>query len=221
MDRLQLRERMRLLSGVLMDTLLEDDQAEAYLNEAYFSICSLAEWSFLYAEEVVSTSSADIPLPGDIGRVQAVSLSDSAADRNLLRRVNLLDIARYPKHRNDGLPWAWAMKGDDSVRIFPEPDAELDIEVRGWIDVPELAADADEPVFHSEFHAVVAYEAAANVLEAEGDDSGRSRDYRGEVQSYLGRMSRRYLPEGGQVVYAGAAEDDEAQAEQVPGEVAQ
>lgn len=206
MNRNQLRERLRNLSGVLMDTLLEDDQAHAYLNEAYFNICSLAEWSFLFSEQNVTTSSDTFGAPGAIGRIQDVVLNDLASDRRLLRRVPLSDLARYPRHRDDGFPWAWANVGATQVRVFPSPSTLTSFTVRGWIDVQPMTSGTSTPTFAAEFHAVVAYEAAANVLEAEGDDSGRSAAYRGEVQAYLARMARRYLPEGGQVAYPPSAD---------------
>ena len=196
MDRSELRERLRTLSGVLMDTLLTDQEADAFLNEAYLALCGLAEWSFLYDEVATSASSDTTGLPGSLGRVQAVLAGGRA-----LQRRDTLELARYPQSRQTGEPWAWAPVGDDAIRVFPTPEEPTEVEVRGWIDVAPMASDAAEPLFASEFHAAVAYEAAANVLESEGDDSGRSERYRGEVMAYLDRMARRYLPDGGQVSY--------------------
>lgn len=200
MNRADLRARLRTLSGVLMDTLMSDGEADAFLNAAYLSLCGVAEWAFLYVEEDATASAGTNPLPGGIGRVQDVLLADGG-DRRLLQRRSTHELARYPAHRDDGAPWAWAAVGDDGFRLFPGPQESTPVEVRGWIDPTPLEDDTAEPEFSPQFHDVVAYEAAALVLESEGDDSGRSERYRGEVQGYLDRMARRYLPDGGQVAY--------------------
>lgn len=191
MNRAELRERVRVLSGVLMDTLMSDPEADAFVNQAYLTVCGLAEWSFLYGTQG-HLAAETVPA---LGRVQ-----DVLHDGRTLQRRSLVDLDRFPPSRRQGAPWAWAPQGDSEVRIFPAPTAGT-VTVRGWTTPAPLASDTDEPVFAVEFHDVVAYEAAASVLEAEGDDSGRTERYRGEVQSFLDRMARRYLPDGGQVAY--------------------
>lgn len=208
MNRSELRARLRTLSGVLMDTLLTDVEANSYLNEAYLAICSLAEWSFSYTEASVPTVAGQgvYALPAGVERVQDVLVGQVA-----LQRRTVVDLDRYPTFRRTRAPWAWAPLGDTDVRVFPPPaSAGSTVTVRGWASPALLSADTSVPVFEDEFHPVIAYEAAANVLEAEGDDSGRSVVYRGEVGAYLDRMARRYLPDGGQVAYPNAEQRVEA-----------
>lgn len=219
MDLDALRARVRKLSGVEMESLLSPTELDQIINEAYLHMASLADWTFLYADEEKSLDVGDrvLDLPDPVATPHSVAVVEPASHRRLLRRRRIEDFDRYPEweaEATEGVPWAWSVRTDDTIEVFPEnDDNDTVVKVRGWKRVDPLESDDDEPIFDSEFHPVVSLDAAARVLYEEGDDSGRSARYRAEVISYLMRMGRRYLVEDTELparVYAAAfAEDSE------------
>lgn len=203
----QLRARVRSLTGVLMPTLVSDTDMDGYVNEGYQGILGAANWRFLYGEGdlVTVASQAVYDLPTAVDRAETVAVPTGGK----LRRRALDELDREPAHRRSGTTWAWAPQADGKVELFPVPAAIETYKVRGWTSLPDLTA-GQSPVFASEYHTAVAYEAAAIVLEREGDDSGRSEQYREEVARVLARMGLRYLPDGGEIAYPPAGPKDDA-----------
>lgn len=218
MDLNAIRTRVRKLTGVVMETLLTPTELDLIINEAYLHVCSLAEWTFLYADAALPmvVGQTTYALPGDVATARSVSVTAPTASRALLRPRTLEDLDRFPQWEAEataGIPWAWAIRSDTQIDVFPAPDsATTALLVRGWKEVAPLALDADEPVFAAEFHPVVSLDAAARVLAEEGA-APRSARYRNEVVSYLLRMGQRYSlpdPEAPARIYAAAAEDADA-----------
>lgn len=203
----QLGTRVRSLTGVLMPTILSDTDLHGYVNEGYHGVVGAANWRFLYHEGDIATTggTAVYNLPSGVDRAETVAVPSGGK----LRRRSLDELDREPSHRRDGTTWAWAPQADGKIELFPTPTAANTYRVRGWTSVSDLAA-GQSPVFASEFHTAVAYEAAAIVLEREGDDSGRSGEFREEVARVLARMGLRYLPDGGEIAYPPAGPKDEA-----------
>lgn len=198
MDLNAIRARVRKLSGVEMESLLTPSELDQIINEAYTHVCSLAPWTFLKAEAetTVAIGVRIVPLPDPVKLPLSVAMLSPSANRGLLRQRRSEAFDRYPEWEaepTDGIPWAYAIRTDTDLEVFPTPDSEVTLRVRGWIDVAELVNDTDTPIFAEQYHPVVSLDAAQRVLYEEGDDSGRSSRYREEALTYLLRMGRRYL----------------------------
>lgn len=202
MDLAAIRARVRKLTGVRMEELLSTADLDAIINESYLHICSLGDWSFLYADADIATvgGQATYALPAGVAVPLSVAVAAPAANRGLLRRRAIEDFDRYPTWEADaagGVPWGWAIRDHQNIAVYPTPGATIvTLRLRGWKKVAPLAAITDTPVFDAEFHPVLTLDTAARVLNEEGDDSGRSEQYRREATTFLLRMGQRYsLPE--------------------------
>lgn len=217
MDLTAIRSRVRKLSGVLMVELLSATDLDLIINEAYLHICSLADWSFLYADGSITTTAgtATYPHPSPVSTPQAVAISSPASARALLRQRVIEDFDRYPESEaqaTGGYPWAWAVRDHDSITVYPTPSVACTLLVRGWKAVEPLTTVTQQPVFEAEFHPVVTLDAAARVLNEEGDDSGRSEQYREEAVAFLRRMGQRYSlpdPDAAARIYAAVIPEPE------------
>lgn len=203
MDLVALRSRVRSLANVLIEEVLPEADLDLYINEAYQGLCVSAPWSFRYAEETLATVAGQelYALPGSLVEVSWVSSPDDGP-RRLLRRRRADQLERFPDHRADqAVPWGWANAGDGQLRLFPAPDAVYSLTVAGWTVPAALSAGTDEPVFADEFHPVVAYEAARQVLQREAADDSRAERFLAQVGWWVSRMATRYLPDGESVAW--------------------
>lgn len=213
-----LRGRARRLSGVHLKDLWPDSDVDSVVNEAYHRILALADWTFLHTTETIVDPDANLEIPEGMAAVRSVAMREP--ERRDLRPRTVEELDRQPSFQSDGLTWAWAVRDDRTLELWPEPEEGVEVVLRGWKRESELG-ESDEPVFDEEFHAVVAYEAAARILAEEGDDSGRSQAYREEVAGYLLRMGQRFVvgdPEEPARVYMSAlAPADDAEVGEQPG----
>jgi hypothetical protein len=182
----QLTERLRRMTGILMEDILSDDQILQMLNESYVEITGLADWPFLHVETTVPVFEGVFETVPIFRSVQSVMFGDKR-----LRETTLDDIERYEQPDDD--PFAYARIDSNKYRVWPSPASSIQVTVRG-VQTPQLLYDAsDEPVFDPEFHVVLAYAAASRALAEESDDSGRAQMYMQEAGGILDRMRVRYL----------------------------
>lgn len=182
----QLTERLRRLTGILMDDILSDDQILQMLNESYVEITGLADWPFLHVENSVTVTDGVFQTVPVFRSVQSVMSGD-----NRLRETTLDDVERYYEPDDD--PFAYARIDSNRFRVWPTPKTNIQVTIRGVQTPDPLYDSSDEPVFDREFHVVLAYAAASRALAEESDDSGRAQMYIQEAGSILDRMRIRYL----------------------------
>lgn len=182
----QITERVRRMTGILMDDILSDDQILQMLNESYVEICGLSDWPFLYVETTVQVVDGVFQTVPTFRAVNSVTTGDKR-----LRETTLDDIERYEAPDDD--PFAYARVDSNRFRVWPTPKTNISVTVRG-VQTPDLLYDpSDEPVFDREFHVVLAYAASSRALAEESDDSGRAQMYMQEAAGILDRMRLRYL----------------------------
>lgn len=183
-----LRERTRELSGIRTEELAPDGRLDAMLDEAHRELCGQADWPFLYTEAgvVADAGVATVELPVELRRITAVSW-----DGGRLRSVVVSDIDQLGGQ--DGDPQVWARVDAERLLLWPTPERQGSVAVRGYRHPPRLAADNDTPAFETEFHMALAYAAASRLLVQEGDDSGRADFYLQEWGDAAQSMRIRYL----------------------------
>lgn len=182
----QLTDRLRRMTGILMEDILSDDQILQMLNESYVEITGLADWPFLHVEDQAIVLDGVFETSPVFRSIQSVTIGDKR-----LRETTLDDIERY--EAPDDEPFAYARIDANRYRVWPTPKGETYVHVRGVQTPNPLYDPSDEPVFDNEFHVVLAYAAASRALAEESDDSGRAQMYMQEAGGILDRMRVRYL----------------------------
>lgn len=186
----QMVERTRALSGIRLQSIRSDDQIRQVLNESYQEILSLFPWPFLRGDSTLTLSAGDdtFETPATYRYLTAVS----AGTRRL--RQTTLDALDEAEPR-EGEPELYARVDDRNVRVWPTPEVNVTISLRGQVEYDPLSG-TDEPVFAEQFHAVVPYRAASRLLVEEGDDSGRYQAYQQDAAGYVKRMEEYYMSSG-------------------------
>jgi hypothetical protein len=184
-------DRTRSLSGIRLESIRSDEQIETLLNETYEEILGLHPWPFLRGDETVALAggSSDVTLPATFRYISAVLADDKRLKQTTLDELDELGL-------EEGEPVLYARVSDRVVRIWPTPPAAVAVKVRGQIEFDRLSGSSSQPEFASQFHAIVAYRAAARLLAEEGDDSGRGQAYQNDAAGYLKRMEEYYLGTG-------------------------
>jgi hypothetical protein len=195
------RARVRRLTGLRLESLLTDADLDATVNETYAELAGMYPWPQFHFEdsEPVTAGDARVTLPAAVR-----SLSSVVLDGERLRQTTRDELDRLDDE--DGLPFAYAMVSERELVLYPTPDEDGTLELRGQRIANRLQHDKDVPLFEVEFHPVIAWVAAARLLAEEGDDSGRREAYASEAAELLGRMRERYLTsdDGGLFVLGGA-----------------
>ena len=189
-----LRDRVRALSGIRLQTLRSDEQIDAVINESYFEVLNLGSWPFLFDSETVSLSAGarEFETPTGYDEISSITYSTSINDQTRLRQTTM-DELDFMEQEEEGDPLFYARIDETTFRVWPKPVSTLSLEIRGKESAATLVADSSIPVFGEQFHPMLAYRAASKILAEEGDDSGRSRSYQEEANVMFARMQRFYL----------------------------
>ena len=180
-----LREQVRELTNFRMSSLVSDARIDAAVNEAYMQVAAAEPWTWLVSSSTatVSPSSPAMTL-ASCRQVLTVALSDGA-------RTLLLD--RSSRTSADWLvpsgtvPALYAFVQPGQLLIQPVPDKAYACTVQFIARVAALGA-SDSPVFASEYHAMLAYAAAASLLVQEVDETSRAQAYASFYMGFLDRM---------------------------------
>lgn len=186
MDKAGLRARVRTLTGIRSDDLRSDAEVDQVVNETYLELLAVRDWPFLQAEVETTASSASLPLP--------VGMLSPSAVVTPTRRLAMTTLDHLSQLAGDeGDPELYAVVGDGTVTLWPAPDTETPVVVRGLLHGSPLDDDDDEPLFPEAYHMVIAYEAAVRLLSEEGDDdSGRTDRYQTQGQALYSALVDRY-----------------------------
>lgn len=191
MDLAGYRTRIRRLSGLRLESLLSTADLDAALNEAYRELVGAQAWPQFRFEETVAVDAGDrdVTLPLATREIEGVVLLGE--DRARLAETTLAELERLDPDE-EGVPALYARLLPTLMRLYPRPDANVTVQVRGRRLPDPLVLVTDEPEFDEEFHPILAFLVAARLLGEEGDDSGRRESYLGEVGDMLQRMKGRY-----------------------------
>jgi hypothetical protein len=188
-----LRDRARALSGIRLQTLRSDEQVDEVINEAYQEVINLSQWSFLRASQQVNlpvgANSFETPL--GFSEVVSVSYTNDGGDTVRLQSTVVDEIDRL-RDEESAEPFLYARVNDKEFLLWPTPNVNLTLTIRGKQTVQPLKRDSDVPVFDDQFHPMLAYRAASRMLAEEGDDSGRAEFYQQEANVFFARMQQFY-----------------------------
>jgi hypothetical protein len=188
-----LRDRARALSGIRLQGIRSDEQVDVVINEAYQEVVGLSQWPFLRASQQISVASGvnSFETPVGYSEVTSLSYTDNGGYTVRLQPTTIDEIDRL-RDEEDEEPTFYARVTDREFVLWPTPNINLTLQVRGKQKVENLSGDSDTPVFDEQFHPMLAYRAASRMLAEEGDDSGRSEFYQQEANNFFVRMQQFY-----------------------------
>ena len=201
-----LRDRARALSGIRLESLRSDEQVDVVINEAYQEVIGLSQWPFLRVSQQVSIVSGtdSFETPTGYSEVTSISYTNEGGDSVRLQSTTVDEIDRLNDEEAPE-PFLYARVTDREFVIWPTPNINLTLQVRGKQNVNALTGDSSEPIFDAQFHPMLAYRAASRMLAEEGDDSGRADFYQQEANTFFARMQQFYTrtPDTGMFVMGG------------------
>lgn len=188
-----LRDRARALSGIRLQTLRGDEQVDAVINEAYQEVIGLSQWPFLRASQQINLASGtnSFETPTGYSEVTSISYTNDGGDSVRLQSTTVDEIDRL-RDDETAEPFLYARVTDREFVVWPTPNINLTLSIRGKQTVESLSGDSDTPVFDEQFHPMLAYRAASRMLAEEGDDSGRAEFYQQEANTFFARMQQFY-----------------------------
>lgn len=190
----EIRDRVRSLTGIRLESLRSDDSIDAVANEAYQEVINLESWPFLIDEATASVQAGDTSFESPVGfaEVNSLSYSDSFSVQSRMRQTTLDELDRLDQS-STGSPQLYARVDGRAFRFWPTPEEPVEFLLRGKLEVENLTSDSSQPIFAPQFHPVIAYRAASRILGEEGDDSGRSEFYQLEANTFFLRMQQFYI----------------------------
>lgn len=196
MNLLALRERARSLSGIRLESLRSDEQINEVINESYQEVIELSQWPFLSETQtvVVAAGNEDFTAPVAFSEIASITYDGEFQKSVRMRQTIIDEIEELDDQSGD--PIYFARINESEFRIWPVPESSVTLTIRGKILVQNLSADSSSPVFAEPFHPILAYRAAAKMLQEEGDDSGRAEFYQQEANNFYSRMQQFYNKSG-------------------------
>lgn len=201
-----IRDRVRALTGIRLDTLRSNDQIDAVINESYHEVINLSSWPFLVSSQTASVVSGQetFQTPTGFSEVTSVYFEESSGAKTRLQQTTVEELDTMEDQ--GGLPFFYARRNENTFELWPTPDVALTFNIRGKLAVNNLSADSSEPVFAEQFHPILAYRSASKILAEEADESNRSELYQNEAGAIFARMQQFYTrsPDKGLFVMGGA-----------------
>jgi len=187
-----IRDRVRALTGIRLDTLRSDEQIDAVINESYHEIINLSPWPFLASKSTASISAdqEEFNTPTGFSEVSSVYYQDANGNRTRLQQTSFEELDRLDEQGGD--PLFYARIDENTFQIWPVPESSMTFHIRGKQSVQNLSADSSEPIFGEQFHPVLAYRSASKILAEEADDSNRSELYQNEAGALFAQMQQFY-----------------------------
>lgn len=196
MNRSSLRTRVRSLTNIYSTALLSDSDINTALQDAYSFVYLGAAWP----QHMSTTSLNVVPgeatytLPGSPFEILAVFNAHGV--KRTLTPVTPFDLQALSLRAGDTVPVHYMPVLDGAtpqLTLIPEPYSVETITVVQHNRPAPLDDDTDVPEFAEEFHAVLTYLAAAQLLTDRKLDPKKVQTMQATAASYLDRMRRHYL----------------------------
>lgn len=187
-----IRDRVRALTGIRLETIRSDEQIDVVINESYHEVINLSAWPFLASSQNVAVAAGQetFQTPTGFSEVNSVFFVDGSGDKTRLQQTSIEEIDSMDDQ--EGLPFFYARVSENTFRMWPVTEAAITLTVRGKQSVNNLSTDSSEPVFGDQFHPIIAYRTASKLLAEEADESNRAELYQGEASAIFARMQQFY-----------------------------
>lgn len=188
---MQLTDLLDLLEKYVNDDSLDrwdEDTRIRYLNIWYKKILTKAPWYFLIQTDtsvVISPSTSTYAKPFGFKKILGV-WKGAVKPSNKLGSITRKEREAYD-FTQSGVPTKYYLQGN-SLIIYPLPDQTYTLTIEAIVQVPDLMAVSDEPVFDSDYHYLIALGAAASLKKTSGGSQINEGD--NLVQEYLAGLDR-------------------------------
>lgn len=150
----------------------------AMLNSVYRRVAGLHRWPWLEVQDVSITTTvgdSDYSLAAltTLAHIDAVRI-EKGTDRPELEYLEPQDF-RDLEHvdRDNGVPLYWTYAASE-LRLWPAPDQAYTVTIDYIKRTTDLSADADSPLFDSQYHDVLVWGAIAEMAFRERDWSAKN-----------------------------------------------
>jgi len=198
MNRSELRTRVRALTNIYSTTILSDAAINDALQDGYSKLVMSAQWPFVTVSTSITTTggTSAYALPEGTFEVLQVSARGSYGNMRTLNPTTLFDTEVAARADNAQAPLFYVPHvgvASPTVTLIPTPAADETITVLSIRRGDPLAADVDVPEFLEEFHPVVAYIAAGQLLADRRAEATKVQALAETTAAYVDRMRRFYM----------------------------
>jgi len=185
---------VRSLANIYSTALLSDAEINAALQEANVEVALVREWPYLTEVTTVTTVAGDAtyPLPVDVHAVLQVTVRDGA--RRVLSATTVFDADADAGNSYLTAPIFYRFdEAAGELVLYPSPGGAEELTVVYQRKATVLDGDTDSPDMAAEFHPVLAYRAAAQLLLDKRGDAKKIEVLAGSYAAYIERMRRHYV----------------------------
>jgi hypothetical protein len=184
---------VRSLANVYSTALLSDAEINTSLNEANQEVASMMHWPYLtVAVSLTTTPGTDVcPIPGDAAEVLQVSVRSGS--RRTLTPTTVFDADADTGDAYSSLPLFYRHDPLNGIVLFPTPGSSEELTVVYRRVASTLSTDASTPEMQAEFHPMLAYKAAAQLLSDKRGDPKKIEVLAQSFANYVERMRKHYM----------------------------
>lgn len=198
----ELRSLVRDYTSLLSPELISNDMIDTLLEEVYYEVLDADAWPFLEQDRNITLDDSNpIQLPAS---AKVLSVAVKGVRPRLLKPATGELVADRPSVPLAGYPIEYVLTRDVThqlLDVWPAPINPEQAVVRLRLVAQPLKAAAVTDavgqqgvvVFDKRFWPMLAYGAAARLLQREADDTRRADAFMGEFMSLLNRMRSFYL----------------------------
>lgn len=190
-----LNDMSRMLSGVEDRDLMPDYFVYQLLNQAYQDLCGMEKWSFMEQTDYKTLVAGSHLVTTSTGvlTVQEVIIRDTNNTMQMKPQLVESTLAfKLPPISFSTACKSYYDVQNSSLEIFPAFTEDTVVEVRYQGLAPVLEPE-DSPVFRQDFHVILAYRVAYQILVMQADETNRLRAYPEEQNAIYQRMFDTYM----------------------------
>lgn len=186
------------------NAILTDANWTAYINDAYSDVKAASPfWPWAQASSSSITIAQGVrsgALPTDVLGVTAVY---NVTDQTAMEPVEGSDrpYRIWPDQVEQGVAGAYRLRGS-VLEVYPLPDKTTTLKIEYQSVPADLAADADVPVFPSQFHRMLVAGALVRAYEDDGASAATIKQYQDSFDALLDAL-RTYVFSGTTSRYPG------------------
>jgi hypothetical protein len=204
---LEIRDRVRLLTGIESAAVLPDARIDAFIREAHNTWHNAADWSYMIETDVsVVAAGSDTFVIGSLSGPAYRVVDGWARQVGSEKPYELFErAAPFISEDDDGLSreFAWDAAAN-TMRVWPAPSKDTEFTFRFVVDRAPLTLDTDVSEVPERFIHGIEYMAAARILEVEADQSDRPEIYEARAGQALLEARRVLLTSARKTVQLGS-----------------
>ena len=169
------------------------DPLLTWINAAYHEIESAhGHWSFLELDETIESELGEFNLVASVNRfIKVRDMTTELASGGEGKDLEYMDrrdfMRTFPNALIAGNPEVFTIIGSNKLQVYPDPVGKRKYKVSYIRLLPDLVADAEEPLIPVKNHYTIVRGAAYIALQAENEEE-RAASAQGQFESDLDKM---------------------------------